>query len=188
VVEAVRPGVLIGTSTCSGAFDQEVVQSLLRGCPRPIVLPLSNPTRLAEITPENLLRWSDGQALVASGSPFAPVQVAGRERTIGQCNNCFVFPGLGFAAMAVGAREVSEAMIDASVEALAAVIPAASDPEAALMPPLSAVQSVSAAVAEAVACATVDGGLARLASSHAEALARLAACRWQPVYPAIQPL
>jgi malate dehydrogenase (oxaloacetate-decarboxylating) len=125
---------------------------------------------------------------VASGSPFAPVQVAGRERTIGQCNNCFVFPGLGFAAMAVGAREVSEAMIDASVEALAAVIPAASDPEAALMPPLSAVQSVSAAVAEAVACATVDGGLARLASSHPEALARLAACRWQPDYPAIQPL
>ncbi len=188
VVEAVRPGVLLGTSTCAGAFDQAVVEALRLGCPRPIVLPLSNPTRLAEVTPDNLLRWSDGQALVATGSPFAPVPLAGRQRIIGQCNNCFVFPGLGFAAMAVGAEQVSEAMIDASVEALAGMIPAATDPEAALMPPLSAVQEVSWAVAEAVACAAVDGGLARRARSHDEALARLEACRWWPIYPAIVPL
>lgn len=188
VVEAVRPGVLLGTSTCAGAFDQAVVEALLRGCPRPIVLPLSNPTRLAEVTPDNLLRWSNGQALVATGSPFAPVPVAGGERIIGQCNNCFVFPGLGFAAMAVGAQQVSEAMIDASVEALASMIPAAIDPEAALMPPLSAVQEVSRAVAEAVARAAVEEGLARRASSHGEALARLEACRWQPVYQPIVPL
>jgi malate dehydrogenase (oxaloacetate-decarboxylating) len=187
VVEAVRPGVLLGTSTCAGAFDQAVVGALLQGCPRPIVLPLSNPTSLAEITPAHLLRWSDGQALVATGSPFAPVPVAGRERIIGQCNNCFVFPGLGFAAMAVGAQQVSEAMIDASVEALAAMIPAASDPEAALMPPLSAVQEVSWAVAQAVARAAVEEGLARHASSHTEALARLEACRWRPIYPPIVP-
>jgi malate dehydrogenase (oxaloacetate-decarboxylating) len=185
VVEAVRPGVLIGTSTCAGAFDQEVVACLLRGCPRPIVLPLSNPTHLAEITPDNLLCWSDGQALVATGSPFPPVQVAGRARIIGQCNNCFVFPGLGFAAVAVGASQVSEAMIDASVEALAAVIPAATDPEAALMPPIAAVQAVSDAVAKAVALAAVEEGVARRASSPGEAMERLAACRWHPVYPEI---
>ena len=186
VVAAVRPGVLIGTSTVAGAFNASVVHSLLAGCERPIVLPLSNPTRLAEATPEQLFSWSDGRILVATGSPFPPVPRPGGARVIGQCNNCFVFPGLGFAAVAVGAREVSEAMIDASVEALAGAIPAATDPEAALMPPLAAVQAVSQAVAEAVARAAVAEGLARHASTAAEALQRLEACRWRPAYPAIE--
>jgi malate dehydrogenase (oxaloacetate-decarboxylating) len=182
VIGAVRPSVLIGTSTAAGAFDRAVVDALCQGCERPIVLPLSNPTSLAEITPENLLTWSKGRALVATGSPFAPVRWGGRERVIGQCNNCFVFPGLGFAAMAVGAAEVSEAMIDASVEALAGAIPAARDPEAPLMPPLALVRPVSRAVAEAVALAAVEEGIARLAATPAEALARLDACRWSPAY------
>ncbi|WP_216909906.1 NAD-dependent malic enzyme [Synechococcus sp. CCY 0621] len=187
VVEAVRPGVLIGTSTAAGAFDQAVVEALCCGGERPIVLPLSNPTHLAEITPENLLRWSQGRALVATGSPFAPVACTGStgqpiERVIGQCNNCFVFPGLGYGAVAVGATEVSDTMIDASIEALARVIPAASDPEAPLMPPLSAVQAVSRAVAEAVALAAVQEGLARLATTPEAAIARLERSRWSPVY------
>ena len=191
VIEAVQPGVLIGTSTAAGAFDRAVVEALCRGCERPIVLPLSNPTALAEITPDNLLRWSRGRALVATGSPFPPVSIAQQggpaiEREIGQCNNCFVFPGLGFGAMAVGAREVSEAMIDASIEALAGVIPAAADPEAPLMPPLSAVQDVSGTVAEAVAIAAVEEGLARHAGTAQEAMARLEACRWRPDYAAEQ--
>ncbi len=191
VIEAVRPGVLIGTSTAAGAFDQAVVEALCRGCERPIVLPLSNPTALAEITPAQLLGWSQGRALVATGSPFEPVtarDAAGRavERVIGQCNNCFVFPGLGFAAMAVGAREVSEAMIDASIEALAEAIPAARDPEAPLMPPLTAVQQVSGAVARAVALAAVAEGLAREATSPEQALERLEACRWMPAYGELQ--
>ncbi|KEF41968.1 MAG: malic enzyme [Cyanobium sp. CACIAM 14] len=192
VIEAVRPGVLVGTSTAAGAFDQPVVEALCRGCERPIVLPLSNPTALAEITPANLLRWSRGRALVATGSPFPPVPVDSgtgppRERVIGQCNNCFVFPGLGFGAVAVGAREVSEGMIDASIEALAGVIPAARDPEAPLMPPLAAVQQVSRAVAEAVAIAAVQEGLARHARTPEEARQRLDARRWRPVYPDLEP-
>lgn len=187
VVEAVRPGVLIGTSTAAGAFDQAVVEALCNGGERPIVLPLSNPTHLAEITPENLLHWSQGRALVATGSPFPPVTCTGSagqpiERVIGQCNNCFVFPGLGYGAVAVGATEVSDTMIDASIEALAGAIPAASDPEAPLMPPLSAVQTVSRAVAEAVALAAVQEGLARLATTPEAAIARLEGCRWSPVY------
>jgi malate dehydrogenase (oxaloacetate-decarboxylating) len=187
VIEAVKPGVLIGTSTRAGAFDQAVVEALCRGVERPIVLPLSNPTPLAEITPENLLRWSGSRALLATGSPFRPVATATGERVIGQCNNCFVFPGLGFAAMAVGATEVSEAMIDASIEALAAAIPAAADPEAALMPPLAQVRAVSEAVADAVALAAVDEGLATRAKTPAEACQRLAACRWQASYREILP-
>jgi malate dehydrogenase (oxaloacetate-decarboxylating) len=186
VIEAVRPAVLIGTSTVAGAFDQAIIEALCRGCERPIVLPLSNPTRLAEVTPADLMRWSGGRALVATGSPFPPVTVDGRQRVIGQCNNCFVFPGLGFAAMAVGASEVSEAMIDASLEALAGVIPAARDPDATLMPPLSAVQEVSRVVAEAVARAAVRQGLAREADDEAEALARLEACTWRPEYGPVQ--
>ncbi len=187
VVEAVRPGVLIGTSTAAGAFSQAVVEALCGGVERPIVLPLSNPTHLAEITPENLLRWSNGRALVATGSPFPPVPCnrgAGQpiERVIGQCNNCFVFPGLGYGAVAVGATEVSDTMIDASIEALAGAIPAARDPEAPLMPPLSAVQEVSRAVAEAVAIAAVQEGLARQASTIEAAKARLEDCRWSPIY------
>ncbi|MDM7953802.1 MAG: NAD-dependent malic enzyme [Cyanobium sp. CZS 25K] len=191
VIEAVRPGVLIGTSTAAGAFDQAVVEALCAGGGRPIVLPLSNPTPLAEITPENLLRWSHGRALVATGSPFPPVVCPSdsgqpSERVIGQCNNCFVFPGLGYGAVAVGATEVSEAMIDASIEALAQAIPAATDPDAPLMPPLTAVQAVSRAVAEAVAIAAVQEGLARHATTAEEALARLEACRWSPVYPDLE--
>jgi malate dehydrogenase (oxaloacetate-decarboxylating) len=185
LIEAIRPAVLIGTSTVAGAFDRPVIEALCRGCERPIVLPLSNPTHLAEVTPADLLAWSQGRALVATGSPFAPVPVQGRLRPIGQCNNCFVFPGLGLGALAVGAREVSEAMIDASLEALAARIPAAADPEASLMPPLQQVQEVSQAVAEAVALTAVAEGLARRASSAAEALACLEQQRWRPDYPQV---
>jgi malate dehydrogenase (oxaloacetate-decarboxylating) len=115
------------------------------------------------------------------------VATATGERLIGQCNNCFVFPGLGFAAMAVGATQVSEAMIDASIEALAGAIPASSDPEAALMPPLSQVRAVSDAVADAVALAAVAEGLATRAGTPAEARERLAACRWEATYHEILP-
>jgi malate dehydrogenase (oxaloacetate-decarboxylating) len=183
VVEAVKPGVLIGTSTVAGAFDQAVVEALCRGVERPLVLPLSNPTPLAEITPQNLLSWSHGKALVATGSPFEPVQWNGRERLIGQCNNCFVFPGLGYGALAVGAREVSDGMIDAALEALADAIPAARDPDASLMPPVGAVQAVSAQVARAVALAALEEGLAVEVSTAAAALERLEALRWRPEYP-----
>jgi malate dehydrogenase (oxaloacetate-decarboxylating) len=186
VVEALKPAVLIGTSTCAGAFDQAVVEALCRGVDRPIVLPLSNPTPLAEVTPGNLLRWSEGRALVATGSPFPPVRVQGKERVIGQCNNCFVFPGLGFAAMAVGASQVSEGMIDACVEALAAQIPASHDPEAPLMPSLHQVREVSARVAEAVALAALQEGVATRASTAEEALQRLREERWEPTYPTIE--
>jgi malate dehydrogenase (oxaloacetate-decarboxylating) len=182
VIDAVKPAVLIGTSTSAGAFDQPVVESLCRGVERPIVLPLSNPTQLAEVTPADLMRWSGGRALVATGSPFDPVMVNGRERVIGQCNNCFVFPGLGFAAMAVGAREVSEAMIDASIFALVDCIPASEDADAPLMPSLRDVRPVSAAVAEAVAAAAVREGIAARASSTTEASERLESGRWWPCY------
>ncbi|EDY37989.1 malate oxidoreductase [Cyanobium sp. PCC 7001] len=182
VVRQVRPTVLIGTSTVAGAFSQAVVEAMAAGCERPLILPLSNPTALAEATPADLLAWSGGRALVATGSPFAPVVWHGRERVIGQCNNCFLYPGLGFAAVAVGAERVSEAMVDAALEALAAAIPAAQDPEAPLMPSLRQVRAVSRAVAEAVATTAVAAGLARLATTPEEARRCLDQVTWEATY------
>ncbi len=182
VVRRSRATVLIGTSTVAGAFDQAVVEAMAAATEHPIILPLSNPTALAEARPADLLAWSGDRALVASGSPFGPVATASGLRVIGQCNNCFLYPGLGFAAVAVGAREISEAMIDAALRALAAAIPAASDPQGPLMPDLSQVRPVSRAVAEAVALAAVAAGLARLATSPQEAIERLDQATWEPVY------
>ncbi|MBM5803054.1 MAG: NAD-dependent malic enzyme [Cyanobacteria bacterium K_DeepCast_35m_m2_155] len=182
VVEQVRPTVLIGTSTVAGAFSRPVVEAMAHHCPRPIVLALSNPTALAEATPADLLAWTNGRALVASGSPFAPVSGPWGERVIGQCNNCFLFPGLGFAAVAVGLRCIDDAMIDAALAALAEQIPARRHPDAALMPPLDQVAAVGQAVAKAVALSGVKRGLARLAQTPEQALSRLEAARWQPRY------
>lgn len=196
VVRRVRPSVLIGTSAVAGAFTRAVVEAMAAGLRegqtsggrRPVILPLSNPTALAEATPADLIAWSGGRALVASGSPFPPVLHQGHERPIGQCNNCFVFPGLGFACVAVGASTVSEAMIDAALGALVEQIPASRDQELPLMPPMADSQRVGAAVAEAVALAAVREGVARRASTPEEARACLRRARWHPSYRPLRPI
>ena len=182
VVEQVQPTVLIGTSTVAGAFDQLVVQTMARYCERPLILPLSNPTHLAEANPADLWRWSGGRALVATGSPFAPVD----GRVVGQCNNCFLFPGLGFAVVATGLQQITDAMLDAGLQALARWIPASRDPDAALMPALVDAPKVARAVAEAVALAGVDAGLARLAHTPDEARQCLDQAEWRPRYQPLQ--
>ena len=188
VVERVAPTVLIGTSTVAGAFHRELVETMARGCEHPLILPLSNPTRLAEATPEDLLRWTGGRALVATGSPFGPVARPEGRRLIGQCNNCFLFPGLGYAAVAVGLQTITDAMIDAGLEALAAQIPASADPMAPLMPALDQAAAVAEAVAAAVALEGVRSGLASGAATPEEALARLQQRRWQPSYQPVEAL
>ncbi|MFZ9951021.1 MAG: NAD-dependent malic enzyme [Vulcanococcus sp.] len=187
VVEQVKPTVLIGTSTVADAFHRTLVQTMARHCRRPVILPLSNPTSLAEACPADLLAWSEGRALVATGSPFAPVATAEGLRPIGQCNNCFLFPGLGYAAVAVGLRCINDAMIDAGLRALAARIPASSNPEGPLMPPLSEAGEVAAAVAEAVALVGVELGLADRASTAEQARLRLQEAHWSPEYRPLGP-
>ena len=188
VVEQVRPTVLIGTSTVAGVFSRPVVEAMARHCSHPVILPLSNPTTLAEAQPADLLTWTEGRALVATGSPFAPVQRPEGLRVIGQCNNCFLFPGLGFAAVTLGLRAISDGMIDAGLEALAALIPASRDPRAALMPALSDAALVGAAVAEAVGRAGVREGLARPELREEQVPMLLEQARWRPSYPALVPL
>jgi malate dehydrogenase (oxaloacetate-decarboxylating) len=182
VVEQVKPTVLIGTSTVAGAFSQRVVTAMVRQCPNPVILALSNPTSLAEATPANLLEWSDGRALVATGSPFDPVQRPEGLRQIGQCNNCFLFPGLGFAAVALRLHAISDGMIDAGLEALAQRIPASCDPKASLMPALRDAAAVGAAVAEAVALAGVREGLAPPGVTEEAVGPLLERARWTPTY------
>ncbi len=182
VVEQVQPTVLIGTSTVAGAFSQQVVAAMACNCPNPVILPLSNPTSLAEATPADLLAWSDGRVLVATGSPFDPVPRPEGLREIGQCNNCFLFPGLGFATVAVGLRAISDGMIDAGLEALAAWIPASRNPQASLMPALSDAAAVGAAVAEAVALAGIREGLAPEGVKEDAVAELLERARWTPHY------
>ena len=182
VVEQVQPTVLIGTSTVAGAFSQQVVAAMACNCPNPVILPLSNPTSLAEANPADLLAWSDGRVLVATGSPFEPVPRPEGLREIGQCNNCFLFPGLGFATVAVGLRAISDGMIDAGLEALAAWIPASRNPQASLMPALSDAAAVGAAVAEAVALAGIREGLAPEGVKEDAVAELLERARWTPHY------
>ena len=183
VVAQVHPTVLIGTSTVAGAFSRELVEEMARHCVHPVILPLSNPTSLAEAVPADLLAWTGGRALVATGSPFAPVELPGGQRVIGQCNNCFLFPGLGFATVALGLRAISDGMIDAGLQALAEWIPASRNPMAPLMPALGDGAAVAAAVAQAVASAGVREGLAREGISQEQVPLLLQQARWLPTYP-----
>ncbi|MGL5824973.1 MAG: NAD-dependent malic enzyme [Nocardioides sp.] len=183
VIEHVKPTILIGTSTKGGAFTEEVVTAMASYCPRPIIMPLSNPTSHAEATPEDLLRWTDGKALVATGSPFAPVDLGGVRHVIAQSNNALIFPGLGLGVAACQATRVTSSMIAAAADALAGLVNAYR-PGAALLPAISDLRMVSATVAVAVAQAAASDGVAQrpLQDPIQDIYARM----WQPVYPPVQ--
>jgi malate dehydrogenase (oxaloacetate-decarboxylating) len=183
VIRHVRPTILIGTSTKGGAFTEEVVTEMASYCSRPIIMPLSNPTSHAEATPEDVLRWTDGRALVATGSPFPPVDLGGVRHVIAQSNNALIFPGLGLGVAACQATRITSAMIAAAADALAGLVNAYR-PGAALLPAISDLRMVSATVAVAVAqAAAVDGVADRpLQDPIQDIYARM----WQPVYPPVQ--
>jgi malate dehydrogenase (oxaloacetate-decarboxylating) len=194
VVSNLAPTVLIGASGQPGTFTEDVVKAMHRGCERPIILPLSNPTMKAEGTPEDILRWTNGAAIVATGSPFAPVRVRDVTHHIGQCNNVFVFPGVGLGAAAVAAAWLPDAAFAAAARAVHELTERAASAGAPIFPPLSRLCDVSYAVAVAVGQALVDVGAAPFIPSH-DIERRVAAMRWDPVYvpyraarPAAEPL
>ncbi len=156
-----RVTVLIGTSGQGGAFTQEVVEALLVNSRRPVILPLSNPTVMAEATPEELCRWSRGQALLATGSPFPPLCEKGETIRIGQCNNVFAFPGVGLGILASGAREVRPSFFTAAAQAICAEVTAAELAAGALFPPVERLREVSSRVALAVGKAAISEGVSR---------------------------
>ena len=185
VVSNVRPTCLIGTSAQPGAFDERTIREMARHVERPVIFPLSNPTSKSEAVPADLIAWTEGRALVATGSPFEPVTYGGRTFTIGQCNNVFIFPGVGLGVIAVGAKRVTDAMFIAAARALSAFSPARQDPTASLYPSLTQVRDVSRAVAQAVAAEAARSGLAAPLSAE-EQTARINATMWTPAYPQVR--
>jgi len=181
VVRQFKPTVLIGASGQAGAFTREIVQVMHAACERPIVLALSNPTAKVEALPQDLLAWTNGAAIVATGSPFAPVRVRGVTHHIGQCNNVFVFPGIGLGATAVRAEWLPEAAFAAAARAVYESTERTSTPGATIFPPLSRLRNVSYHVAVAVGRALMDAGAApHLAQPVLER--RIASAMWEPRY------
>ena len=186
VVRQVAPTILVGTSTQAGAFSEAVVRAMAERCDRPIILPLSNPTRLAEATPDDLLRWTDGRALIATGSPFDPVTHGRTTFVIGQANNALIFPGLGLGAIVSRASRMTDHMIFAAAEAVADLVDATT-PGASLLPQINDVRETSVAVATAVARAAADDGCARCALDD-DLEAQVRRSMWEPVYRPVRPV
>ncbi len=185
VVEAVQPTILIGTSAQTGAFSQPVVTAMAKGCERPIILPLSNPTSRSEANPADLLEWTDGRALIATGSPYGTIRHDGVYHTIAQANNALIFPGLGLGVSVVRARRVSDEMIYAAAAALAGLVNEYR-PGASLLPAMSDLRLVAAAVALAVARTAEAQGLAR--TPMTDAINDIYQRMWKPEYPRLEVL
>lgn len=160
-VKAVKPDILIGCSAQHGSFTEEIIKEMAKHQDRPIVLPLSNPTRLIEAVPSDINEWTKGKALIATGSPFKPVSHDGKEYIIGESNNALVFPGIGYGCVLARAKKLSDTMIIAAAKALAARSPALKNPDDALLPDMKDVRETSTYVAAAVIKAAVTEGLAQ---------------------------
>jgi malate dehydrogenase (oxaloacetate-decarboxylating) len=160
VVKHAKPTVLIGVSGQPGLFTKDVIEALVENTEYPIVFPLSNPTCRAEAVPSDIIEWTKGKALIATGSPFAPVLYQDRIYNISQCNNSYIFPGIGLGVIASGARRVTENMLMAAANALADCSPKLQNPEADLLPDLSQIQQISKIIALKVAQAAMHDEIA----------------------------
>jgi malate dehydrogenase (oxaloacetate-decarboxylating) len=178
-VRRVRPTILVGTSTVHGAFTEQVVREMHRHVSRPFILPMSNPTPLAEATPADLLEWTDGQALIVTGSPFDPVHHDGLEHHIGQANNALLYPGLGLGAIVSRATKVTDGMLNAAAKAVAQLVEMRG-PGSPLLPLIADLRATSAAVAAAVVDQAVVEGVARHRPDNA--LQAVLDSMWKPQY------
>jgi malate dehydrogenase (oxaloacetate-decarboxylating) len=183
VVRNVRPTMLIGTSTQAGAFTEQIVRDMAAHTARPIIMPLSNPTSKAEAMPADLMAWTDGAALVATGSPFEPVEHGGVTYQIAQANNALVFPGLGLGVTVARASRITDKLIAAAADAVAKLSDA-TRPGASLLPPVRDLRPVSAAVAIAVVRAAVAEGLAQVEVDNP--IQQVHQAMWRPEYPRLE--
>jgi malate dehydrogenase (oxaloacetate-decarboxylating) len=180
VVEKVKPTILIGTSTAHGAFTQDVVAAMSAGVSRPVIFPLSNPTSKIEAMPADMITWSRGQALIATGLPIGPFAYDGVTHYFGQANNALVYPGLGLGTIVSGASQVTDGMLRAAAEAVAGQVDV-SEPGAALLPAVENLRASSATSAIAVVkAANADGVATKKTSNTVQAVQD---AMWQPVYP-----
>jgi malate dehydrogenase (oxaloacetate-decarboxylating) len=179
--------VLIGVSGQPGTFTERIARAMARHAERPIIFPLSNPTSRSEATPQDLLDWTDGRAIVGTGSPFAPVTIQGKLMPIDQTNNSYIFPGMALGILASKARRVTDAMFMAAARALAALSPTVRDKSGRLLPPVTDIRAVSVVIAEAVAEQAYAEGLATRdqdsgAGGHNATGAKVQSLVWTPEY------
>jgi malic enzyme len=184
VVDAFKGNVLIGTSGQAGCFTEDVVRNVARHTEHPVIMPLSNPTDICEARPVDIMKWTGGTALVATGSPFDPVELGGEKRRIGQANNVFVFPGIGLGAIVSGATEITGSMIGASSTALAHALEESTIEERCLMPEVNSLWDICGIVGLAVARQAIADGVATFTDAD-QLAARLDEYRWRPEYPEI---
>jgi malate dehydrogenase (oxaloacetate-decarboxylating) len=182
VIHHVDVGVLLGLSTAAGAFTESIVREMAGKTERPIIFPLSNPTSRAEAHPAELDHWTDGRALIATGSPFAPLHRNGVERPVAQCNNVYIFPAMGLAVTAAQATRVTDEMMRVAAATLGEASPALADPDQSLLPAWVDVPDVAVRIAHAVAVQAVADGVAPKRSGE-ELTERITQVRWLPVYP-----
>lgn len=181
VIQQAKPTILVGVSAQPGLFTEDIVKAMAANASRPMIFPMSNPTSRAEAVPEDLIRWTGGRALIATGSPFEPVNYKGKSYPIAQCNNSYIFPGLGLGILAVNARRVSDDMFMAAAVALSECSPALTDPQAALLPSLEDIRDVSRRIAVVVARQAQAEGLAEQTTDD-ELEKRIDATFWEPEY------
>lgn len=181
VVRNVKPTILIGCSTVAGAFTEEIVRMMAAEVQRPIIMPLSNPNSLSEAKPENLIQWTDARAIIATGSPFPEVKFENKTYRVAQSNNAFAFPGIGLGSIASKAKHVTDEMLWAATQALAACSPAAHDKMAPILPKLSDSKMVSYQVAVAVGNQARKQGLSQL-SDKVDMEEAVKASMWEPEY------
>ena len=162
VIRVVKPTVLLGTSGTQGAFTEGAIREMGAHAPRPVIFPMSNPTSKTEALPADILRWTEGRALIATGSPFDPVDFEGKEHLIGQANNAFVFPGVGLGVIVSEAREVSDAMFLAAATKLAELVPASRVAAGSLYPSPNDLRSVSREIAIEIVRVARDSGVGRV--------------------------
>jgi len=188
VVARSHPTMLIGTSTQPGAFSEAIVIEMAAHVARPIIMPLSNPTSHSEARPADLIAWTEGRALIATGSPFEPVPYRGVSYQIAQANNALIFPGLGLGVTVCRARRVSDGMLAAAAQALAELSGAGTTgaPGAPVLPPVTRLRAVSAVVAAAVARAAQREGLAGVPLD--DPTGQVDRAMWVPAYPTIEPI
>jgi malate dehydrogenase (oxaloacetate-decarboxylating) len=181
VVANSDPTILVGLSTAVGAFEESIVRRMAASVKHPIIFPLSNPTSRSEADPADLMRWTGGRVLVATGSPYPPLEIDGKRVPVAQCNNVFIFPAVGLGVVGSGARRVTDGMMQAGATALGELSPALSDPHAPLLPPVDQLRSAAVHVASAVALAAVREGVAPPAGAD-ELRTGVSTSQWWPHY------
>lgn len=181
VMHGAKPDILIGVSGQAGLFSEEVIKAMKQHCDKPIIFPLSNPSRQVEATPEQVINWTNGEVIVATGSPFDPVEYQGKTFSIAQCNNSYIFPGIGLGVISANIKRITDKMLQVASETLAAASPLANTGEGALLPPFTEIAQLSKDMAYAVAKVAYEQGLA-LELPDDELLAKIERNFWQPEY------